>query len=110
MSLFLEMNYALGARRGEVLALRWRDIVDGYATIAWSLSQSKEEGLVFKPVKGHEDTEEQRVVKVPEETLAKLEGHRKRQDEFRKQHGQTTPSKERRTWRAIGWCKVRRRI
>jgi integrase len=87
MSMFLEMNYALGARRGEVMALRWSDIADGYATIARSLSQSKEEGLVLKPVKGHEDTEEQRVVKIPEETLTKLEAHRKRQDEFRKQFG-----------------------
>jgi integrase len=87
MPMFLEMNYALGARRGEVLALRWSDIANGYATIARSLSQSKQEGLVVKAVKGHESTEEQRAVKVPEETLAKLAVHRKCQDEFRKQFG-----------------------
>jgi hypothetical protein len=51
------------------------------------LSQTRDEGLVFKHVKGHEDDEEQRVVKVPEDTLVKLEAHRKRQDEFRAQFG-----------------------
>lgn len=87
MSLFLEMAVGLGARRGEVLALRWTDIVDGRATISRSLSQTKEDGLAFKPLKGHEDTEEQRVVKIPSETLVKLDAHRQRQDEFRKKFG-----------------------
>jgi hypothetical protein len=32
-------------------------------------------------------TEEPRVAKIPEHTLAKLEGHRKRHDEFRAQFG-----------------------
>jgi integrase len=68
----------LGARRGEVLALRWSDIVDSRATISRSLSQTKVEGLVFKPLKGHEDTEESRGVGVPSETVAKLEAQRKR--------------------------------
>lgn len=87
MPLIIEMAVGLGARRGEVLALRWSDIVDGRAFITRSLSQTKEHGLAFKPVKGHEDTEEPRVAKVPEETLVKLEAHRKRQDEFRAQFG-----------------------
>ena len=86
MSLFLEMAVGLGARRGEVLALRWSDILDGRAVIARTLSQTKEV-LKFKPLKGHEDTEEQRVAKIPEQTLVKLEAHRKRQDEFRMQFG-----------------------
>jgi len=38
MSMFLEMAVGLGARRGEVLALRWPDIVDGRAMISRSLS------------------------------------------------------------------------
>ena len=82
ISLFLEMAVGLGARRGEVLALRWTDIVDGRAFIARSLSQAN--GMLeFKGTK----TDEPRVVKIPEETLAKLEGHRKRQNEFRSQFG-----------------------
>lgn len=82
ISLFLEMAAGLGARRGEVLALRWIDIVDGRAFISRSLSQANG-NLEFKGTK----TDEPRVVKIPEETLAKLEEHRKRQDEFRLQFG-----------------------
>src|ERR1035438_9971963 len=70
IALFLEMAVGLGARRGEVLALRWMDIVDGRAVIARSLSQANGV-LEFKGTK----TDESRVVKVPEETLAKLEPH-----------------------------------
>jgi integrase len=82
ISLFLETAKGLGARRGEVLALRWTDIVDGRAVIARSLSQANGK-LEFKGTK----TGEPRVVKIPEETLANLESHRKRQDEFRAQFG-----------------------
>ncbi|MGE5647119.1 MAG: hypothetical protein ACM336_15155 [Acidobacteriota bacterium] len=57
----------------QVLALRWSDIVDGPAFITRSLSQTKENGLAFKPIKGHEDTEEPRVVKIPDEALIKLD-------------------------------------
>ena len=80
ISLFLEMAVGLGARRGEVLALRWADIVDGRAVICRSLSQANG-ALEFKGTK----TGESRVAKVPEETLVKLDRHRKRQDEFRLQ-------------------------
>lgn len=82
ISLFLEMAVGLGARRGEVLALRWTDIADGRAFIARSLSQAGGK-LEFKGTK----TDEPRMAKIPEETLAKLEAHRKRQDEFRAQFG-----------------------
>src|ERR1039457_2407670 len=41
IALFLEMAVGLGARRGEVLALRWSDIVDGRASIARSLTQTQ---------------------------------------------------------------------
>ncbi len=82
IALFLEMAVGLGARRGEVLALRWSDIQDGRAMIARSLTQTKTV-LEFKGTK----TDEPRVAKIPEETLPKLEAHRKRQDEFRVQFG-----------------------
>jgi integrase len=82
MAAFLEVAAALGARRGEVLALRWSDLQDGRATIARSLTQTKQI-LTFKGTK----TERPRVVKVPESTLATVEAHRKRQDEFRCQFG-----------------------
>jgi len=82
ISLLLEMAGGLGARRGEVMALRWSDIVDGRAFISRSLTQTKG-SLQFKATK----TDELRVAKIPEGTLAKLEGHRQRQDEFRAQFG-----------------------
>ena len=82
MAAFLEVAAALGARRGEVLALRWSDVQDGRATIARSLTQTKQV-LEFKGTK----SERPRVVKIPESTLATLEAHRKRQDEFRRQFG-----------------------
>jgi integrase len=76
------MAAGLGARRGEVLALRWSDIVDGRAFVFRSLSQVKG-SLTFKETK----TGEPRVVKIPEETVANLEVHRRRQDEFRMRFG-----------------------
>jgi integrase len=82
MAAFLEAAAALGARRGEVLALRWSDIQDGRATIARSLTQTKQV-LEFKGTK----SERPRVVGIPESTLVTLEAHRKRQDEFRHQFG-----------------------
>ncbi len=42
LSLLLEMAAGIGARRGEVMALRWSDIVDGRAFITRSLSQTKD--------------------------------------------------------------------
>lgn len=82
MPLFLEVCAATGARRGEVLALRWADIQDGRATLARSLTQTKD-GLAFKGTK----SERPPVVKVPESALTVLEVHRRRQDEFRRQFG-----------------------
>jgi integrase len=82
MAAFLEVAAALGARRGEVLALRWSDIQDGRATIARSLTQTKRV-LEFKGTK----TERPRVVKIPRSTLATIEAHRKHQNDFRRQFG-----------------------
>jgi integrase len=82
MATFLELCAATGARRGEVLALRWSDIQDGRAVITRSLTQTRQL-LEFKGTK----TEKPRDVKVPESALAALEAHRKRQDEFRRQFG-----------------------
>jgi integrase len=82
MATFIEVTAALGARRGEVLALRWSDIVGGRATIARSLSQTRA-GLEFKGTK----SERPRTVSMTGEALAALEAHRMRQDAFRQQYG-----------------------
>jgi integrase len=84
LSFFLETTATLGARRGEVLALRWSDLKDGRFEISRSLTQTAE-GIVFKGTK----TGEPRRVSLPPGTEfpAKLETHHKRQDEFRQQFG-----------------------
>ncbi len=82
MRMFLEVAAATGCRRGEVLALRWSDVVDGRAIIARSLTQTRDV-LEFKGTK----TEEPRDVAIPPGTLELLEAHRRRQDAFRRQFG-----------------------
>jgi len=95
MSMFLEMDAALGARRGEVLALRWSDIENGRVVIARSLSQTSRavdtpkgnvkvhDVLTFKNTK----TEDIRELGLPASTLEGLEAHRKQQELFRQQFG-----------------------
>lgn len=82
LTTFLELAAATGARRGELLALRWSDLQDGRALISRSLTQTRK-GLAFKGTK----TERSRDVKVPESALAALDVHRKRQNELRFQFG-----------------------
>lgn len=79
---FLELAAATGCRRGELLALRWSDIVDGCAIIARSLTQTKDK-LEFKTTK----TGMARVVPLPPSAMAVLAEHRRQQDEFRKHYG-----------------------
>ena len=80
---YLELDAATGCRRGELLALRWSDIVAGMAYIARSLTQTRGGLLQFKDTK----TEKPRVVVLPQSALAALETHWARQDEFRRQFG-----------------------
>src|SRR5580698_10643529 len=70
LATFLEVAAATGARRGEVLALRWSDIQEGRAIINRSLTQTRHV-LEFKGTK----TEKPRDVKVPESALGALETH-----------------------------------
>ena len=82
MRTYLEVDAATGCRRGELLALRWSDLVDGYATVARSLTQTRQ-GLAFK----HTKTEKPRVVVLPVSAITALAAHRKQQDGFRRQFG-----------------------
>ena len=79
---FLELDAATGARRGEVLALRWSDYIEGAVFITRSLSQTKK-GLEFKSTKA----EEPRRVTLPDSAIASLEAHRTQQQIFREQFG-----------------------
>jgi integrase len=82
LSMFLKIDAALGARRGEVLALRWADVEDGRVVIGRSLCQTKS-GVEFKSTK----TDEIRVLGLPASALAALVAHRQQQDVFRQQFG-----------------------
>jgi integrase len=82
MRTYLEVAAATGCRRGEILALRWSDIVDGRAMIARSLTQTRNI-LEFKCTK----TEKPRPVALPQSAITALESHRQQQDEFRRQFG-----------------------
>jgi len=82
LPIILELSAATGARRGEVMALRWSDIVDGRAFITRSLTQTKT-GLTFKRPKN----DKARIVTLPASALAALEEHRKKQMVFRQQFG-----------------------
>ena len=82
LAAMLEVSTATGARRGEVLALRWSDIKGTDIFIDRSLCQTKG-GLVFKGTK----TDEPRKVGMPPSLVDCLEAHRVRQDEFRRQFG-----------------------
>jgi integrase len=84
LPMILELSAATGARRGEVLALRWSDIVDGRAYIVRSLTQTKNV-LTFKLPKNNKP----RIVTLPTSTLLLLEHHRAEQANFRAQHGPT---------------------
>jgi integrase len=79
---FLEVCRGSGARRGEVLALRWSDIENGCAIIDRSLSQTRA-GLIFKGTK----TEVPRKVELPPSTIPILQRHKEKQNEFRAQFG-----------------------
>ena len=79
---FLETCASLGARRGEVLALRWSDIKGMDIFVDRSLCQTKA-GVLFKGTK----TDEPRKVGMPPSLVPCLEAHRLRQDEFRRQFG-----------------------
>jgi integrase len=82
LPILLELSAATGARRGEIMALRWADVVGGRVFITRSLTQTKS-GLAFKRPKN----EKARVVTLPASALAALEEHRNRQMVFRQQFG-----------------------
>ena len=82
LQVVLDLAAATGARRGEVLALRWSDVKGMTLLIDRSLCQTRD-GLMFKSTK----TEEPRKVELPPSMMACLGAHRLRQDEFRRQFG-----------------------
>lgn len=70
LPVFLELSAATGARRGEILALRWADIQGGAVSISRSLSQTRA-GLAFKETKNQST----RLVVLPESAVHALKVH-----------------------------------
>jgi integrase len=74
------LAFSTGARRGELLALRWSDLdlETGTVNIARSVEETRE-GLRVKPTK----TEASRIIALPADAVAMLRDHRRRQSEDR---------------------------
>jgi integrase len=86
-SAYLATAGATGARRGELLALRWTDWCAGRFTIERSLSQFKDEnGKRRVEIKSTKEDEIHHV-SIPRSLVAVLEEHRRRQNELRRQMG-----------------------
>jgi integrase len=82
LPIILRLSAATGARRGEVMALRWSDIQNGKAYIYRSVTQTKNM-LDFKSPKNGRA----RIIALPSSALEALEDHRRKQATFRAQFG-----------------------
>jgi len=84
MDVFLELDAAVGARRGELLGLQWSDLQGNRLMIGRSLSQVGKQVFLKEP-----KNEKVRTVTIPESALKRLKEHRKRQQPYREQFGDT---------------------
>jgi integrase len=82
MNVFLELDAATGARRGELLGLQWTDVNGKQLMIGRSLSQVGERVFLKEP-----KNKRFRVVTIPGSALKKLNEHRKAQQEYRDHFG-----------------------
>jgi integrase len=84
MDVFLELDAATGARRGELLGLHWSDLQGKQLMIGRSLSQVGQEIFLKEP-----KNKKFRVITIPPSALKKLEAHRKKQEPYRAHFGDT---------------------
>jgi integrase len=82
MDVFLELDAATGARRGELLGLQWPDLQGNQLMIGHSLSQVGQ-GVFLKEPKNKKF----RTITIPPSALKKLAAHRKRQQPYREHFG-----------------------
>lgn len=75
-----------GMRRGEILALRWKDVdlTRGFLAVVRSLEQTKDGGLRFKDVKKKRS---RRPISIPKLLIEALAPHRQAQDKHREMYG-----------------------
>lgn len=83
LPMILELAAATGARRGEILALRWSDLADGMLRIGRSISQAGPV-LSFKEPKTASSF---RYLSLPASTCEVLERHRAEQQKLRAKFG-----------------------
>jgi len=82
MDVFLELDAATGARRGELLGLQWPDLKGNQLMIGHSLSQVGQ-GVFLKEPKNKKF----RTITIPPSALKKLQAHRKKQQPYREHFG-----------------------
>lgn len=84
MDVFLELDAATGARRGELLGLQWSDLDKNRLMIGRSLSQVGQQVFLKEP-----KNKKFRVVTIPASALKKLQAHRKAQQPQREHFGES---------------------
>src|ERR1035438_5420092 len=82
LDVFLELDAATGARRGELLGLQWSDVNGNQLKIGRSLSQVGQEVFLKEP-----KNKKFREITIPPTALTKLEAHRLRQLPYREHFG-----------------------
>lgn len=82
MDVFLELDAATGARRGELLGLQWSDLDHNRLMIGRSLSQVGQEIFLKEP-----KNKKFRTVTIPPTALKKLQEHRRKQEPYRQHFG-----------------------
>lgn len=82
MDVFLELDAATGARRGELLGLQWSDIQGNRLMIGRSLSQVGQQVFLKEP-----KNRKFRAVTIPKSALEALNAHRRHQQPYRDQFG-----------------------
>lgn len=82
LDVFLELDAATGARRGELLGLEWTDLEGNRLMIGRSMSQVGQQVFLKEP-----KNRKFRTVIIPESALKCLDAHRERQQPYREQFG-----------------------
>jgi integrase len=82
MDVFLELDAATGARRGELLGLQWTDLQGNQLMIGHSLSQVGQQVFLKEP-----KNKKFREITIPPTALKKLQAHRKKQQPQREHFG-----------------------
>ena len=84
LDIFLELDAASGARRGELLGLQWSDLDGNHLMIGRSLAQVGQTVFLKEP-----KNKKFRTITIPPSALKKLQAHRKAQQPHRDHFGES---------------------